>query len=120
MITLEGETMTLFTKIIQREIPADIVYEDDLCLAFKDINPAAPVHLLMIPKKEIPSIDHATAEDATILSHLLLKSAEVAKSLGLNKEGYRLVTNIGENAGQTVPHLHFHILGGRPLLGPAG
>lgn len=111
---------TLFTKIINKEIPADIVYEDDICLAFRDINPQAPVHILLIPKKEIVSISTLTEEDNEILGHLLLKSAEIAKQEGLEEKGYRVVTNIGNDGGQSVFHLHFHILGGRKMTWPPG
>ncbi len=111
---------TLFTKIINKEIPADIVYEDDLCLAFRDINPQAPVHILIIPKKEIVSIATLTAEDKEILAHIILKTAEIAKNEGLADNGYRVVTNVGENGGQSVFHLHFHLLGGRKLTWPPG
>ncbi len=111
---------TLFTKIINKEIPADIVYEDEICLAFRDINPQAPVHILLIPKKEIVSIATLTEEDNEILAHLLLKTAEIAKQEGLEEKGYRVVSNIGNDGGQSVFHLHFHILGGRKLTWPPG
>jgi len=111
---------TIFTKIINKEIPADIVYEDDLCLAFRDINPQAPVHILIIPKKEIVSISTLTKDDKSILGHLMLKTSEIAKQEGLTDDGYRVVTNIGEYGGQSVFHLHFHILGGRKLTWPPG
>jgi len=111
---------TLFEKIIAREIPADIVYEDDLVLAFRDINPKAPVHVLMVPRKPIPRLADATAEDHRMLGHLLLKSAEVAAKLGLKQSGYRLVINNGPDAGESVPHLHCHILGARHLGWPPG
>ena len=110
---------TLFEKIIAREIPAAIVYEDDLVLAFRDIRPAAPVHVLIVPKKPIPRIAEAQADDQKLLGHLLLKAAEVAQQLGLSN-GYRLVINNGADGGETVPHLHCHILGGRPLAWPPG
>ena len=110
---------TLFEKIIAREIPAAIVYEDDSVLAIRDINPQAPTHVLIFPKKLIPRIAEATGDDGKLLSHLLLKAAEVAKKLGL-KSGYRLVINNGADGGETVPHLHVHILGGRPLAWPPG
>jgi histidine triad (HIT) family protein len=110
---------TLFEKIVAREIPAQIVYEDDLVLAFRDINPQAPVHALIVPKQAIPRIGEATAENAPLLSHLLLKAAEVARQLGL-KNGYRLVINNGPDGGETVPHLHVHILGGRHMAWPPG
>lgn len=112
--------MTLFEKIIARQIPADIVYEDDLVLAFRDIKPHAPTHVLIVPKKVIPRIADATPEDHKILGHLLLKAAQIANQLGLQKTGYRLVINNGPDAGESVPHLHCHILGGRSLAWPPG
>src|ERR1051325_2200865 len=111
---------TLFEKIIEREIPATIVYEDDIVLAFRDIKPQAPSHVLIIPKKPIPRIAEAKPEDHKILGHLLLKAAEVAKLLGLSQTGFRLVFNHGPDAGEAVPHLHWHILGGRPMAWPPG
>ena len=111
---------TLFEKIIAREIPATIVYEDDLVLAFRDIKPQAPVHVLMVPKKPIPRIAEAKPEDHQVLGHLLLKAATVAQQLGLNKSGFRLVFNNGPDAGEAVPHLHCHIIGGRQLGWPPG
>jgi histidine triad (HIT) family protein len=110
---------TLFEKIIAREIPAAIIYEDDLVLAIRDINPQAPVHVLIFPKKVIPRIGEAQADDRELLGHILLKAAEVAKKLDL-KSGYRLVINNGADGGETVPHLHVHILGGRHLAWPPG
>ena len=110
----------LFEKIISREIPATIVYEDDLVFAFRDIKPQAPVHVLIIPKKPIPRLAEAAPEDHKVLGHLLLKAAEVADKLGLQKGGYRLVVNNGPDAGEAVPHLHVHILGGRPMSWPPG
>ncbi len=110
---------TLFEKILAREIPADIVYEDDLVAAFRDINPKAPVHVLIVPKKAIPRIAEASTDDQRLLGNLLLKAAEVAAKLGL-KNGYRLVINNGPDGGESVPHLHCHILGGRPLGWPPG
>ena len=112
--------MTLFEKIIARQIPAQIVYEDALVLAFRDINPQAPTHVLLVPKKPIPRIGKATAEDQSLLGHLLLKAAEVAALLGLQDGGYRLVLNHGKNGGESVPHLHCHILGGRQMQWPPG
>ena len=112
--------MTLFEKIIARQIPADIVYEDDLVLAFRDIKPHAPVHVLIIPKKVIPRIADATPADEKLLGHLMLKAAHVAEKLGLKSTGYRLVINNGPHAGESVPHLHCHILGGRALAWPPG
>jgi len=110
---------TLFSKIINREIPADIVYEDDLCLAFNDIAPQAPVHILLIPKKPIVKVADAEPEDQALLGHLLLKAGEIAKQQGYG-EAFRLVVNNGEAAGQTVFHLHLHILAGRAFSWPAG
>jgi len=112
--------MTLFEKIIAREIPAQIVYEDDQVLALRDIKPHAPVHVLIIPKKPIPRIADAKAEDEKLLWHLMLKAAEIAATLGLKSTGYRLVINNGPDAGESVPHLHCHILGGRALAWPPG
>jgi histidine triad (HIT) family protein len=112
--------MTLFEKIIGRQIPADIVYEDDLVLAFRDIKPQAPAHLLIISKKPLGRISEATAADERLLGHLLLKAAEVAEMAGLKQSGYRLVINNGPDAGESVPHLHCHILGGRPMAWPPG
>ena len=111
---------TLFEKIIAREIPAQIVYEDDLVLAFRDIHPQAPVHVLIVSKKPIPRIAEAQADDQKVLGHLLLKAAEVAKKLNLDQGGFRLVINNGKDGGETVPHLHCHILGGRHLEWPPG
>ncbi len=111
---------SVFEKIIDREIPATIVYEDDLVLAFRDVNAKAPVHVLIVPKKNIPRIAEAAPGDQTLLGHLLLKAAEVAERIGLSKSGYRLVINNGPDGGETVPHLHCHILGGRPMAWPPG
>lgn len=111
---------TLFEKIAAREIPANIVYEDDLVFAFKDINPKAPVHILIVPKKPIPRIGDATPEDHQVLGHLLLKAAEVARQNGVAETGYRLIVNHGPDAGEAVPHLHCHIMGGRQLGWPPG
>lgn len=109
---------TIFTKIINKEISADIVYEDDKCLAFKDINPQAPVHVLLIPKKEISSAQEITEGDKELMGHLMIKIPEIAKKLGLST--YRLAVNTGQDAGQTVFHLHIHILGGRKFSWPPG
>jgi histidine triad (HIT) family protein len=111
---------TLFEKIAAREIPANIVYEDDVVLAFRDINPKAPTHVLIVPKKPIPNLAGAKPEDAATLGHLMLKAAAVAKQLGVEQSGYRLVFNVGPDAGESVPHLHGHILGGRSLAWPPG
>src|SRR6516164_1038288 len=106
---------TLFEKIVAREIPATIVYEDDLVLAFRDINPQAPTHVLIVPNKPIPHIAEAAPADHQVLGHLLLKAAEVAQQLGLTQSGFRLVFNNGPDAGEAVPHLHCHIIGGRKM-----
>jgi histidine triad (HIT) family protein len=111
---------TLFERIVAREIPAKIVYEDDLVFAFRDINPQAPVHALIVPKKPIPRVAEAKTEDQQLLGYLLLKAAEVAGKLGLDKGGFRLVINNGADGGETVPHLHVHILGGRYMTWPPG
>jgi len=110
---------TIFKKIIDGEIPADVVYEDDLCLAFRDINPQAPVHVIVIPKKEIPTGDDVTEEDVPLMGHLFMAIREIAAKLGLSG-GYRVVTNCGPAAGQEVMHLHFHLLGGRDFTWPPG
>lgn len=111
---------TLFQKICDKEIPADIVYEDDQVLAFRDISPQAPTHVLLIPRKAIPRVNEAKAEDQMLLGHLLLKAAEVARNIGLEENGFRLVINNGRDGGESVPHLHCHILGGRALQWPPG
>ncbi|WGV23724.1 histidine triad nucleotide-binding protein [Halotia branconii] len=112
-------TETIFSKIIRREIPANIVYEDDLALAFKDVNPQAPVHILVIPKKPIPQLADAESSDHAVLGHLLLTAKRIAEEAGL-KKGYRVVINTGADGGQTVHHLHLHILGGRQMTWPPG
>ncbi|WP_114240000.1 histidine triad nucleotide-binding protein [Dyella sp. C9] len=111
---------TIFGKIIRREIPADIVYEDDDVLAFRDLNPQAPVHVLFVPKKAIATLDAATAADAGLLGKLLLAAAAYARSEGLAEMGYRTVINCNEHGGQTVFHLHVHLLGGRHMQWPPG
>lgn len=111
---------TIFSKIIRREIPADIVYEDDLCLAFRDVNPQAPVHILVIPKQAIAKLADAESKDHALMGHLLLTVKRVAEKEGLADNGYRIVINNGPAAGQTVDHLHLHILGGRPMKWPPG
>jgi histidine triad (HIT) family protein len=110
---------TIFKRIIDREIPADIVYEDDRCLAFRDINPQAPVHLLIIPKEEIPSLADADEEDTVLLGHLLSTARMLAEQMRL-ANGYRVVINCGPDGGQSVDHLHLHLLGGRNLKWPPG
>ena len=113
-----ADTKTLFEQIIARNIPADIVYEDDVCIAFKDISPAAPVHVLLVPKIVITKLSCATPKEAEVLGHLMLKVGEVARLCGL--EDFRAVINNGEGACQTVFHLHIHIIGGRALTWPPG
>ncbi len=110
---------TLFEKIIAREIPAKIEHEDEHCIVIHDIDPQAPVHCLVIPKKPIPRVGEATAEDQATLGHLLLTAAEVARKLQL-AEGFRIVINNGKNGGEAVPHLHVHLLGGRQMEWPPG
>ncbi len=110
---------TIFSKIIQREIAADIVYEDDLCLAFRDVNPQAPTHVLLIPKKEIPRLVDATADDAALLGHLMLTANKIARQLGVG-DAFRLALNNGADAGQSVFHLHLHLLAGRAFKWPPG
>jgi len=113
------ESKTIFKRIIDREIPAQIVYEDDLCLAFRDVNPQAPTHILVIPKQEIPSTAQLQDSDGALAGHLLLTARKVAADLGLSN-GYRIVVNCGADGGQSVDHLHLHVLGGRPLGWPPG
>lgn len=110
---------TIFKRIIDKEIPAKIVYEDDLCLAFRDVNPQAPTHVLLIPKKEVPSLDRLETEDQMLLGHLLLVLRKLAEQLHLDS-GYRVAINCGPDAGQSVDHLHLHLLGGRALTWPPG
>lgn len=109
---------TIFEKIIDREIPADIVFEDDQCIAINDISPQAPTHILIIPKKRIPRISESENSDADIIGHLIIIARDIAKSKNLN--GFRLVINNGRQAGETVPHLHIHLLSGRPMAWPPG
>lgn len=111
--------MTIFKRIINREIPAEIVYEDDLSLAFRDINPQAPTHIVIIPKQEIPSLAQSSDQDEQVLGHLLVVARKIAEQLKLTN-GYRTVINCGADGGQTVFHLHVHLLGGRSLGWPPG
>lgn len=106
---------TIFTKIINREIPATIVYENDKVIAFKDINPAAPVHILVVPKKEIPTINDIKEEDKELIGEIYLAIGKITKDLGIAEDGYRVIANCNEFGGQEVFHLHFHILGGEKL-----
>ena len=111
---------TLFERIIDREIPGDIIYEDDVCIAFRDIQPQAPTHLLVVPRKPIPRVSDATKEDATMLGRLLLVSAKVARQEDICDSGFRMVINNGADAFQTVEHIHVHVLGGRKMSWPPG
>lgn len=111
---------TIFSKIIRREIPAKVVHEDEQCLAFHDVQPQAPVHVLVIPKKPIVSLEQLAAEDAPLLGHLWMVIPQLARELGLADSGYRVVVNCGQQGGQSVDHLHFHILGGRNMTWPPG
>lgn len=111
---------TVFQRIIDREIPAQLAYEDEHCIALHDINPQAPVHVLVVPKRHLVRVAAATTADQELLGHLLLSAAAVAKKLGLEESGFRLVINNGRDGGETVPHLHVHVLGGRPLGWPPG
>lgn len=109
--------MTIFMKIINKEIPTKLVFEDDFCIAFHDINPQAPIHVLLVPKKPIESLASMTKDDQHLVGHLMLKVGEIARSLGIEEKGYRVITNIGDEGGQSVRHLHFHIVGGRQMGG---
>lgn len=111
---------TLFTRIINRQIPAKIIYEDDQCLAFEDIAPKAPTHVLLIPKKEVASLGALGEEDAALMGHMMLVLGRLARDLGVAESGYRVIANTGADGGQTVDHLHFHLLGGRRLEWPPG
>ena len=113
-------TKTLFTKIIDREIPADIVYEDNEIISFKDINPQAPTHLLVIPKKHMESMETITSQDTNVLGHIILVARNLAQKEGHTKGGYRLIINSGPDAGQSVFHIHVHVLAGRKLTWPPG
>lgn len=106
---------TIFSKIIRREIPADIVYQDDLVTAFRDISPQAPTHILIIPNKIIPTVNQVTAEDEQVLGHLFVVAAKIAQQEGIDESGYRLIMNCNKDAGQEVFHLHMHLLGGKNL-----
>jgi histidine triad (HIT) family protein len=110
----------IFCKIANRDIPADVIFEDDDVLAFNDLNPQAPVHVLIIPKRHLDNVDHAAAADELLLGKLLTAASKIAGSRGISSTGYRVVTNIGEDGGQSVGHLHFHVLGGRRLTWPPG
>ena len=111
---------TIFKKIIDKEIPADIIYEDDLCLAFRDIDPKAPTHIILIPKKEIPSMAEVSENDKELIGHLYIVASKIAKDEGISDSGYRLVVNTNNEGGQEVYHLHIHLLGGRQMTWPPG
>lgn len=110
----------IFCKIIRGDIPATKVFEDDMVFSFRDISPAAPEHVLIIPKKHISNLNEVTEEDSNIIAHIYIVAKEIAKILGVDKTGYRIVSNCGEDGGQTVHHIHFHLLGGRALQWPPG
>ena len=110
---------TIFGKIIRREIPAEVLYEDDLCMAIRDVNPQAPVHVLILPKKPLARLSDASTEDQALLGHLVLAATRVASELGV-ADAFRLVVNNGARAGQSVFHLHLHVLAGRPMTWPPG
>ena len=110
----------LFCNVLEKKVPADVVYEDEHAVAFRDIRPVAPTHVLVIPRRHIAAIHDATADDAALLGQVLLAARNVAEQLGLDAKGYRLVINNGDDAGQTVHHIHVHVLGGRPLGWPPG
>ena len=113
------EEKTIFKKVIDGEIPAEVVYDDDLCMAFRDVSPQAPTHVLIIPKKEIASFAQLRQEDVPLVGHMMLVIRQLADQLQL-EDGYRVVCNCGGEGGQTVDHLHFHLLGGRPMKWPPG
>ncbi len=117
---LRGMSDSVFTKIIRREIPATVVFEDDRVIAFRDIAPQAPVHILIVPKKQIPTLNDATTDDRELLGHILLTARHIAEQEHIADRGYRLVINTNSEAGQTVFHLHCHLLGGRPMNWPPG
>ncbi len=112
--------MTIFKKIINKEIPATIIHEDELCLAFKDVQPQAPIHILIIPKKEIVSMAELTTDDKALMGHMLVTASEIAKKQGIAEDGYRLVINTNRDGGQSVYHLHMHLLAGRQMGWPPG
>lgn len=110
----------IFCKIVDKQIPSKLVYEDEFVIAFNDISPEAPVHVLVVPKKHIKSLDNVTDEDKELLGHIQLCIRDIAKKLNIHESGYRVVNNCGKEGGQTVDHIHFHLLGGREMQWPAG
>ncbi|HMV68637.1 MAG TPA: histidine triad nucleotide-binding protein [Myxococcota bacterium] len=112
--------MTIFERVIAGEFGTEFIYQDDRVVAFRDIHPQAPVHVLVVPRRALPGVSHATPEDAALLGHVLVVASEVARREGVAAGGYRLVINDGANGGQTVPHLHVHVLGGRAMGWPPG
>lgn len=110
----------IFCKIIQGEIPSTKVYEDDKILAFQDINPMAPVHIVIVPKEHLASLEEVEEQHQELMGHIMLKTKNIAKLSGINESGYRLICNCGKDGGQEVPHIHFHLVGGRELIWPAG
>ncbi len=119
-MSLRKNMSTIFTKIINKEIPADILYEDDDILAFRDINPQAPIHFLVIPKKEIRTLNDIEEDDKDLIGKLFIIAKELAKSEGISEEGYRTIFNCNEHGAQTVYHIHLHVLGGRQMTWPPG
>lgn len=120
MVETDQASDCLFCKIAAREIPADIVHETDNVVAFRDVNPQAPTHILLIPKKHLPSAAEVTDAHEKLLAEVFQTAAHLAKAEGIDTSGWRLVTNVGAEAGQSVPHLHFHLLGGRRMSWPPG
>ena len=118
--TIQMKEETIFHKIINKEIPADILYEDEQVIAFRDIAPAGPVHVLIVPKQTIPTISDVSVEDEQLIGHMHIVAVKVAEKLGVSEDGYRLVINCGENGGQTVFQLHLHLIGGRKMEWPPG
>ncbi|MCK4754734.1 MAG: histidine triad nucleotide-binding protein [Calditrichia bacterium] len=114
------EEETIFSQIINKKKPAEIIFEDEEVIAFKDINPQAPVHVLIVPRKPIPKLTDAEESDTAILGKMVMVAKQIAKDFGLDEDGFRLLLNEGKNGGQTIYHLHFHLLGGRRLMWPPG
>ncbi|MCK4558470.1 MAG: histidine triad nucleotide-binding protein [Calditrichia bacterium] len=114
------EEETIFSQIIDKKKPAEIIFEDEEVIAFKDINPQAPVHVLIVPRKPIPKLTDADESDTAILGKMVMVARQIAKDFGLDEDGFRLLLNEGKNGGQTIYHLHFHLLGGRRLMWPPG